>query len=127
MFVVLVIQDILYMKRLKSFANVLLFPVMALAVTGYMLPVASLSFQKAANVCPANVAPVQNYFVFINATPAVAFDTLGVFTVPQKFTGEPREQMRTAFKIVSERYPTATGLIFAGDNMQQAVAIRLLQ
>lgn len=77
--------------------------------------------------CPATVNPVNGFFIFINARPAVAFDSLGAFKVPQQFTGEPREQMRTAFKLAADKYPTATGLIFTGDNMQHAIAVRLLQ
>lgn len=88
-----------------------------------LVPVANFRPEYA----PAHVHPVRGFYVFVHSYPVAAFDSLGAFKVPQKFTGEPREQMRTAFKLAADKYPTATGLIFTGDNMQHAVAVRLLQ
>lgn len=108
------------MKRVFILQCLLLL-VCAVYCTAY---IKQLNFDR---TCPATVAPVNGFYIFINSRPAVAFDSLGAFKVPQQFTGEPREQMRTAFKLAADKYPTATGLIFTGDNMQHAVAVRLLQ
>lgn len=88
-----------------------------------------LAFPRPAPASPvaATVEPLESFYVFAYSRPNVAFDSLAVIKVPQKFTGEPIEQLRTAMNEARKKYPTANAIIFTGNNMQTATIARVLQ
>lgn len=94
-----------------------------------MLPFYALvTSAKLVQVGPAQTAkvePVQGVFIFYLCTPAQPFDVLGDIKVRQQWSGEPKEQVKTALKSALEQYPTANGILFTDLNMTKAQAIKL--
>ena len=95
----------------------------------FLLPLfAVVTSAKLVQLAPAQTAkvqPVQGVFIFYLCTPAQPFDVLGEIKVKQQWTGEPKEQVKTALKSALEQYPTANGILFTDLNMQKAQAIKL--
>lgn len=73
---------------------------------------------------PAKLQPYQGANIFYMSTPEREYTTLATFKVKQSFTGEPKEQIKTALEKLRKEYPQADGLIFTDVNMQQAEAIK---
>lgn len=80
---------------------------------------------RAPHYAAARVEPLSGYYVFCYSTPITGFDSLGVMKIPQKFTGEPREQLSTAMNEARKKYPAANAFVFTGDNMQTAIVGRV--
>lgn len=94
-----------------------------------MLPFCALvTSAKLVQLAPeqtAKVGPVQGVFIFYLCTPAQPFDVLGEIKVKQQWSGEPKEQVKTAIKSALEQYPNANGILFTDLNMTKAQAIKL--
>lgn len=73
----------------------------------------------------ATIQTREGFYIFVFSKPVSKYVTLGVFKVPQKFTGEPKEQIRTATQKANKDYQGANGIIFTDDNLQFCEVIKL--
>ena len=81
--------------------------------------------QAVKNLELAKVDTVAGLLIFAYSQPVNQYKELAHITVQQRFTGEPKEQINTALKLIKKEYPEANGVIFTGNNMQQATIIKL--
>jgi len=72
----------------------------------------------------ANVDKIEGVNVFVFSKPANQYDVIGSIDVKQKWSGEPKEQLKTALEKLHKDFPGADGIIFTGGNMQKADAIK---
>jgi len=81
--------------------------------------------QVVKNLEYAKADTVAGLLIFAYSQPLNQYKTLAQITVQQRFTGEPKEQINTALKLIKKEYPEANGVIFTGNNMQKAIVVKL--